>query len=509
MNKSFRYALLSLSLYALSAVTAQGQEKLRSCDELAALQQTNPQAGSYYEKQFCDTVRQIKEAKNGNLAAGIQPNPKAGLSLRRHFYFFVFALVGKSGRADYIVEAEEARTDKQVGATDANAGSTSLTTKGSVPSILGFAVENGALTKTTSGTTITFRGNPVGIIKALGKTDFIQSYDEEANDRATHLLRKFSFSLSFDANRGSMPGTFTGDLQQVSSYSFRYDIINKRDPRNQEYKKDWDAFLTGAGQPLADQLQTSLVGLTNLGQNPPVAGWKDASLEEWYEKADQALSNAAIADVEATFKEMLSQVPLGKLSLDTKNEISKLDLRFKAYLQTREAILEKVSKASILTFEYTSNRQINAPNLSNFKLIAETGFGRRVDLTTNASFTIFNTIPGGSNLNRVRDFSISTQIDVRTGQLGGLGMLILSLSGKYARLMEDATVPDSGTPMTNTKGDIVLGQLKVTVPVKGTGVKIPISLTIANRTELIKESDVRGNIGITFDLDSIFARLKP
>lgn len=65
------------------------------------------------------------------------------------------------------------------------------------------------------------------------------------------------------------------------------------------------------------------------------------------------------------------------------------------------------------------------------------------------------------------------------------------------------------TVKRNTKGDIALGQLKLTVPMKGSGVKIPISLTIANRTELIKESDVRGNIGITFDLDSIFAKLKP
>ncbi len=509
MSKSVRYLLLAILLYFSGVVTARSQEKLRSCDELAELQQTNPRAGSYYEKQFCDTARQIKEAKSGNPAAGIQPIPKAGLNLRRHFYFFVFALVGKSGRASYIVDAEEARTDKQVGATDANAGSTSLTTKGSVPSVLGFAVENGALTKTTSGTTITFRGNPMGIIKALGKTGFIQSYDEEVNDRTTHLLRKFCFSLSFDANRGATPGTFTGDLQQVSSYSFRYDIINKGDPRDQKYKKDWDAFLTGAGQPLADQLQTSLLALTNLGQNPPNASWKDASLEEWYGKADQAVSNATVADVEATLREMLSQVPLSKLSSDTQNEIRKLDLRFQAYLKTREDILENVSKSSILTLEYTNNRQINAPDLSNFKLIAATGFGRRVDLTANASFTIFNTIPPGSNLNRVRDFSISTQIDARAGQVGGLGMIVFSLSGKYERMMENATVPGSGTSMMNTKGDIAVGQLKLTVPVKGSGVKIPISLTIANRTELIKEREVRGNIGITFDLDSIFAKLKP
>lgn len=53
-----------------------------------------------------------------------------------------------------------------------------------------------------------------------------------------------------------------------------------------------------------------------------------------------------------------------------------------------------------------------------------------------------------------------------------------------------------------------IGQAKITFPVKGSGVKIPLSVTWANRTELIKEKEVRGNIGITFDLDTIVSKLK-
>ena len=43
---------------------------------------------------------------------------------------------------------------------------------------------------------------------------------------------------------------------------------------------------------------------------------------------------------------------------------------------------------------------------------------------------------------------------------------------------------------------------------KGSGVKVPLSFTWANRTELVKEKEVRGNIGITFDMDAIVSRLK-
>jgi len=38
------------------------------------------------------------------------------------------------------------------------------------------------------------------------------------------------------------------------------------------------------------------------------------------------------------------------------------------------------------------------------------------------------------------------------------------------------------------------------------GTKIPLSISFANRTELINEHEVRGNIGVTYDLDALFAR---
>jgi len=52
------------------------------------------------------------------------------------------------------------------------------------------------------------------------------------------------------------------------------------------------------------------------------------------------------------------------------------------------------------------------------------------------------------------------------------------------------------------KGHIGIVQAKVTCSVKGSPVKIPIALTWANRTELIKANEVRGNVGILLDMDS-------
>jgi len=43
------------------------------------------------------------------------------------------------------------------------------------------------------------------------------------------------------------------------------------------------------------------------------------------------------------------------------------------------------------------------------------------------------------------------------------------------------------------KGHLFLGQAKLTVPLL-TGIRIPLSVTFANRTELIEETDVRANL---------------
>jgi hypothetical protein len=89
----------------------------------------------------------------------------------------------------------------------------------------------------------------------------------------------------------------------------------------------------------------------------------------------------------------------------------------------------------------------------------------------------------------------------------GLGPATLSFTGKYQRLTSNAIAFD-GTVLPNTRGDIAAGQVKLVLPLKDSGIKIPFAVTVANRTELVREREVRGNFGFTFDLDTLFARFK-
>ena len=90
----------------------------------------------------------------------------------------------------------------------------------------------------------------------------------------------------------------------------------------------------------------------------------------------------------------------------------------------------------------------------------------------------------------------------------GMGPSTLTFAGKYQRLTSNAVAFD-GTVLPLTKGDIAAGQVKLTIPIKDSGIKIPISVTFASRTELVREKEVRGNFGFTFDLDTLFAKFKP
>jgi hypothetical protein len=474
----------------------------------------NPKSFSLFAQYVCNLSQDLKDRKRGRAPNPARPN--AGFNFGDDFFRIALLIIAKKDRPAFIVEAEEARTDKQVGSTPSSSGSTSLTVKGTAPKVLGLAVENGALTQSISGTTVTFRGNPLGIVQALADKGFIQSYEESQSDTFARLFKGLSFSLSFDTSRGNdpnsnMPNVFTADRQQLSQFGFRYEFYNNRDPRARAHKEKWEKFVFEQGTKLSQSFE---VLAENLRERDPddttnrkPKRLKDPGLRDWYVETDLALRAARADQVEGILRDRLRVLPINNLSPDTVAVLDQFRLAFQGYIEKRNEILADINKGGIVTFDYTNTRQVNAPNLSNFMLIAEKGAGGRFDATFNGSLTIFDKIPVGMT-KRVRDFQFSGQFDAGLGNVRGIGNLVFSLSGKYERLMEDAMAPD-GMTMMNTKGDIAIGQLKLTIPIKGLGVKMPVSVTFANRTELIKEKEVRGNIGFTFDLDTLFAKFKP
>ena len=484
---------------ALSPVNTTDKEipTPQNCDDYKAHKKTF----SLYEQYVCDLIERAAARKD----AGKTPIELTG----PQFFNLSVILVAQKLRSTFLVDAEEARVDKQVGSSSSNSGSTSLVTKGGAPAVLGFAVENGALERDISGSTITFRGNPVGLVDMLRGLAFMTAL--EGDSPATRILRKTSFAFSFDTDRGSQPGVFTATKQQLSAFSGRFEFINKRDPRLREYKNDWENFLSVNAQPFLDTLVDSkdvLIERVASGPGLPIVEqWRDKALEAWYEETQAEITKAAPGNVETVMKAQLAKLPIGELSAETVTALTNFARRFGVYLEGRKRILDRVAKGTVATFEFTNKRNVNEPDTLNFKGIYETAFGGKADFTFNGSLTLLSKRPT-INVGRVRDFQFAGQLDLPLGDVTKGGPFVLSASAKYQRLLENAS-DLAGTVVPKTKGDIAIGQLKLTIPIKGLGIKFPISVTFANRTELIKEKTIRGNFGVTFDLDSILAKFNP
>ncbi len=443
----------------------------------------------------------------------------------------------------FITQFENTRTDKQVGSDSTAKGTTSLAVKGTAPKFIGWAIENGAASSDVSGNNVTIRVNPIGLLDALANSsnnslfgnilasalinknspDIKTNFDvEDRDDAFTKIAKKVSIGLTFDITRGTDPPTFIGSKQQISAVSARYEFINNRNPLRKEFNNDWNSFFRSQAGVLDTQLNsvTSLIETKTIG-GVPTDVFKNAELQKWVDDTQIALMNiapnaAGVRDftlVREKIEERLKQLPVAEVLKDeaAKEALTNLAKSGVKFSAASKEFLDKLNKGTLVTFEYTNNRNANMPDTSNFNFIAE--FGKKlgndgiVDITFNGSLTMFNKKPLAADIKRIKDFNFALQADFpflsNNLPIGST----LSFSGKYTRMQSDALVAENITAL-NTKGDIAVGQVKLTIPVTDWGIRFPISFTFANRTELIKESTVRANFGISFDLDTFFGKKK-
>ncbi len=428
---------------------------------------------------------------------------------------------GGESYAAFVSEATEKRTDQQMGAGPSTNGSTSIVSKGGVPYLFGLAVENGAAVQSTSDTTITFRVNPAGVINTFANKGFVTGFQQAQNDPVMNFLRKTSIGFSFDTSRGNQAGVFTGNKQQLSAISARVELFNDRDPRLKKYEADWEKFVANEGVKLAQEVWKTTVATVDFGSGRGQhKSFRDPALQAWLEQmtakvsqVDASLTGASRINAIATvIREQAALVPVDRVSEDTIQGITGFAKQDKAYTTAKNSLLDKIAKGKLFTLDYTNTRAVSAPDTSNFNFIAATGTGSRVDLTANGSFTLFHkrplaASPTSPRPGRFRDFQFAGQVLVPF-KVGDLGQFDFWFSGRYERLLGDASTAAGGT-MPGTRGDIAIGQFGLNVPITSLGIKFPISLTFANRTELVKEREIRGNFGFTFNWDTLLSKLKP
>jgi hypothetical protein len=422
-------------------------------------------------------------------------------------------------------------TATQIGSTSDSGGSTSVAMKGLVPAILGFAVEHGAITQDVNDTIATFRVSPAGLLKALQGRGLLDIYYDYSTQPAYRFASRFSGSVSFDTSIGDSPGTLLASEQQLTGWSVTVTLWNRRDPRAKAYGSEWRRLADAQGAGLIEARTTLDNALRNW---TAFTSWQAALTERVRREIDEPWGGdrntpAAAARFKAILESALPGLPeLPRPDAAVTTAMSGYVSRLTSVVEARNDIYAFANEGAIATFDWTTSRDENLPDLYTLTGVYENSLtpSRKDDFTVNGALRFYRESPSGTD-RRLKDFTLSAQWDRPLGRILEIPF-ILTAATKYQFIPEDIPVPATALIVPDTvaeppgddqpapgpagtavapKGHLILGQAKLTIPLRN-GVRIPLSVTFANRTELIEEKDVRANFGVTFDLDAFVAALK-
>ena len=480
-------------------------------------------------RRISDAIKAIRA--NPSLDQDDQLGREIAFANRRQRFFLVYAIlrdqwgvvvtsadVAAANEPD-LAAVEQARTDVQAGATASASGSSSLISKGSGPSSFGVSMENGAFLRSTGATTTTFQGNLIGILDTIGSSGYLSGYADDG--RVTRFLRRISFSITL---RNSSPDSVadaptTGGSgptdairrqiaqldERLEQYSVRAIVgRNRRDPRDEDNRIALRKMMDSKGQAVLEALDDALTDLQTSDE-----------YSEWITQSVQQLKAAPLPFLDGVLIKRLNLLTdmAGQKVQDFQAGALTAYQAYSAFLSARSTVLENIEKRPLFSVEYVSQRESLQPDLSTYRFIGE-GQKGRWDLAFNAAYTGYNSRPadGGS---RFRDFQLAAEADRPLGnrQLRGqsknpLGNAVLSVGFLYERLSDSATVTFGGRNLVAPAGNIYIGQFRVTLPMSTSGVKLPLSVSVSNRTELLDEKQVRANVGFTFNFDAVASALR-
>jgi hypothetical protein len=425
----------------------------------------------------------------------------------RSYYAAVAHLAAHKPLQVAAAAAESARTDKQIAASSSSSsGTTSTVDRPGIATLLGFALEHGAITQSVQNNTVTFSSSPYAIATWLGGGDTDINYGKFAN-----TYGRVGFSANFNLTDASNPTT-SATRKQLNEWTAKVRLGKDHSGRSKDAMLAFKQHLAQPMQNLANSQSAILAGI--FGADASFVQIKTSI----FQQVTSYLNNHA-ADSDAAKQTALSQQILDTAfdllqNVILSNEMqSKLGSFIEAYdaaaaqfIARRpelDAAIAALSKLPSFTFVYAQEQPSVGNNYSVFKLVYAQSPPNSMQLTVNVSGSLYHHPNPSRNQDTFRDFTSSVELLQKIGRSpflrdpGNKDQIALSFSGRYQRMPENQGIPGK-------KADIAVAGGKFEIPV-APGVSFPISVTYANATELIKEAHVSGNFGISFDLDKLKA----
>jgi hypothetical protein len=389
-----------------------------------------------------------------------------------------------------------------------------------LPAAFGFALESGSITRSITGTTATIQINPAGLFCASGdNATAVRVRDNGCG--GYDFARRLGVSLSFNTSRGEAPAGGLKPLgDQFAQAAIRAELVNRRQPSSPAFARRvaaWEAKNT----PLTAEINRLRALVRSLSQDRNFRADFQARVEENLKQAmaakesDEQLTSRILQAANAVAEEMLQRPEIG----------SRIDGALPFYVDAIKAdrdLVRQLAHDWVVTAEYVFERPDistegidgivtpgeRPPSLHTARLIAAKGLpDLNLDFTLNVSSSWFGEARPELR-GQWRDFKIAGDAKFLLREIPDFGVPVISIAGLWMHLDQrplGINVEALNQTEINQPGNLGVFQVKLELPTANAAMRIPISFTYASRTELIRESDVRGQIGITLNLDSLFA----
>jgi len=368
-------------------------------------------------------------------------------------------------------------TSKQVETPSIAENTTSLVDQTEAPDLFGFALNFAGLKKDRDDDDSTAPSLTTTAYALYAGTKGHDPLDPAFYQRHAGL-RRLSFTIGRD------DGEADDDDDDATILGFKYLIINKRDASNKSNRKqitEVSDAVVGAAigfTNLTDRVQRYLLAQLGPGLGYPAPGETEVVALNRF--VQERMNNAA-----------QMQSTLGMLTPTHKKEIMAIIESWIApqvnLQSTALEAFEKIRRRPQLSFSFqTKQRRQDAADEYRTGLLYDVGLYQRLNFAANATFDYEDSkIVGGDKrggrLALESYFHLNRQRNIASGK----DPITLSFEGE-------------GKWMSAAKPTYV-GQAKLTLPLFE-GITLPISISVANRSDLINESEVRGRFGFTFDL---------
>lgn len=460
-----------------------------------------------------------------------------------HYFTIKAASIAQLERSDRALVRSflTRRRNLQAGESAATGGSTALTSLANATEWISAAFESGALAKESKGTVTTLRVSGYGVYSWLAPQHerpcaLSNPYCDSTQET---LLRGLSGSVSIDNSTPSQTTTqpaqsnvtpspvlrFLGSGGRITSATARLQFLQRVTPATKTEIDEWRKNLKSV-EAEAGNFSLALQTIEKKIKSDAFAGWRKKVRTNAESLNQPEFERQYARDIETFFN--ANKTDLGDL-----DQLQKARSLFHSKLAS--ALSASIFKPAA-TLEYVYASPAGQQSTSGIRFVidkkvfaAPAGGDASNDVdndhngtvTANVALNWYNDIPQGITTGRMRDVQISGQFERAIGPATRKLRSSVSFAGYYQYQVNPAIltfdqnavtpgpsqipIPQPAAAALDSKGHIGIVQGKLTLRLTDS-ISIPLAVSWANRTELIKASTVKGQFGINIDLGSLLAK---